>query len=101
MDLAKAVGLMATHVDPAKPDEPIRVNIADREPVLPPMYMADGYARASGRAARTRRSMASAASRTAPGDRAHQCLDSVERHLETEFGLAIAYSCMAGLGCIA
>ena len=30
-------------------------------------------------------------SRTAPGDRAHQCLDSVERHLETEFGLAIAH----------
>jgi alpha-1,4-digalacturonate transport system permease protein len=29
----RRIGLMATHVDPAKPDEPIRVRLEDREPV--------------------------------------------------------------------
>ena len=29
----RRIGLMATHIDPARPDEPIRVNVKDREPV--------------------------------------------------------------------
>ncbi len=39
----RRIGLMATHVDPAKPDELIRVNIKDREPVREFHFATENY----------------------------------------------------------
>jgi len=39
----RRIGLMATHVDPARPDEPIRVNIKDREPVRELRLASENY----------------------------------------------------------
>jgi alpha-1,4-digalacturonate transport system permease protein len=45
----RRIGLMATHVDPAKPDEPIRVNIADREPVREFKLATENYTELAGK----------------------------------------------------
>jgi alpha-1,4-digalacturonate transport system permease protein len=39
----RRIGLMATFIDPAKPDEPIRVNIKDREPVREFHFAIENY----------------------------------------------------------
>jgi alpha-1,4-digalacturonate transport system permease protein len=45
----RRIGLMATHVDPAKPDEFIRVNIADREPVREFRLATENYTELGGK----------------------------------------------------
>ncbi len=39
----RRIGLVATHVDPAKPDEPIRVKLEDREPVRAFRFATENY----------------------------------------------------------
>jgi alpha-1,4-digalacturonate transport system permease protein len=45
----RRIGLIATHVDPAKPDEPIRVNINDREPVREFHFATENYTELGGK----------------------------------------------------
>jgi alpha-1,4-digalacturonate transport system permease protein len=45
----RRIGLMATHVDPTKPDEIIRVNVADREPVREFKLATENYTDLSGK----------------------------------------------------
>ena len=45
----RRIGLMATYVDPAKPDEPIRINIADREPVREFRLATENYTELGGK----------------------------------------------------
>jgi alpha-1,4-digalacturonate transport system permease protein len=45
----RRIGLIATHVDPAKPDEPIRVNIREREPVREFRIATENYTELGGK----------------------------------------------------
>jgi hypothetical protein len=45
----RRIGLMATHVDPARPDELIRVNVADREPVREFKLATENYTELGGK----------------------------------------------------